>query len=112
MKFRLRSQGGKARRYFPPRQNLNVSIDYQLKLCYFVLISMPKKKNKEKKIKKNNPSTSLIIVTKTWIEDRLPVLFSSGNSYKQYKQSLFADKAVPTFEHFASIVTTTNLSKH
>jgi len=66
-----------------------------------VLIPIPK-----------SPSTSLIIVTKTWREDRFPELFSSGNWYKQYKQPPFADKSAPTLEHFVSIVITANLSQH
>lgn len=96
----LRSQGGRARRHFPPRQNLNVSIDYQLKLSYFVFVLMPK-----------NPSTGLIIVIKTWIDDRLPVLFSSGGWHKQYKPSPFADKSAPTLVYFVSMIIKANLSR-
>lgn len=55
-----------------------------------------------------NSSTSLIIVRKTRIQDRLPALFSSGN---WYKQSPFADKSAPALEHFVSIVITANLSQ-
>lgn len=57
-----------------------------------------------------NPSTRLIIVIKTWIEDRLPVLFSSGGWHKQYKPSPFADKSAPTLVYFVSMIIKANLS--
>lgn len=57
-----------------------------------------------------NPSTGLIIVFKTWIEDRLPVLFSSGDWHKQYKQSPFADKSAPILVYFVSMIIKANLS--
>lgn len=57
-----------------------------------------------------NPSTGLIIVIKTWIEDRLPVLFSSGDWYKQHKQSPLADKSAPTLVYFVSRIIKAKLS--
>lgn len=57
-----------------------------------------------------NPNSGLIIVIKTWIEDRLPVLFSPEDWYQHYKQSLFADKSAPTFVYFVSMIIKADLS--